>query len=229
MLTTEQEKICKLRLDEHKHKTYEINLNIGKTFLSKFLVYSGVFRPETTSAIYMARFLEKNKSYYSGKRVLDLCCGTGIQGIITAFNGANYVCLSDICENAIANAKENVKNYGLVSIVDVFQGDLFENVKGQYDLIICNHPFFDADPLPNEPITRAWFNNGELLSRFFIDANKYLKENGICLLPFFQFAGEKNDPINARKFGYNVNLVYNEFVDDNNIQKGDFNIDEIKI
>ncbi len=223
VLTAKQKKICDLRLAEHKHKRYEVDIKLADITLKNFIVDSDVFRPETTSGFYLARFLSGHKDLYNGKEILDMCCGSGIQGVVMGLKGAKRVSFRDISIEAVKNAKENVQRFGLSSKSVVSQGDLFDNIKGKFDVIVCNHPFFDSDPLKNEPITRAWFNSGELIVRFLREAPNYLKDGGIILIPFFPFAGKKNDPkLHAKKQGYKVEIIHNEIISDENIQKGEF-------
>lgn len=46
---------------------------------------------------------------------------------------------------------------------------------------------------------------GELIKRFFIEAKKHLKKDGVIIMPYFHLAGAINNPqIQAPKFGYKV-------------------------
>ena len=222
-LTKEQEYMCALRLKEHQHEDYTTDINLGCLFLKGYFVRKSVFRPETTSGIYLARYLANNAQYFKGKSVLDLCCGSGIQGIVMGKFGAKKVHLSDISPEAVLNTQENISRFGLKATVSC--GDLFENIGEKFDLIVCNHPFFDNDPDPNNPITKAWFNRGELLQRLLSQAPTYLNSGGKILMPYFPFAGKINDPsLQAAQHGYVALKVHEETIDDANIQKGVFNV-----
>ena len=74
------------------------------------------------------------------KDVLDLCTGSGCIGISLAVLGAcRSVTLSDASEEALAVAREN----GLAHSVDVafVKSDLFEEVDGDFDIIVSNPPY----------------------------------------------------------------------------------------
>lgn len=225
-LNPEQWELNKKRIAEHKHPTYQIDLDVGSGILLKgFSVHPNVLRPEKTSAIYFARYLASCDLDFSGKEVLDLGCGTGIQGIMAAIRGAQKVVMSDIAEHAVANAFENVRIQRLEALVDVRKSDLFEAVNESFDVIIFNQPFFAEKPLPDEPITIAIFDEGELIRRFFLEAKKHLKKGGIIIMPFFHFAGTTNDPgIRGPEFGYNIASKTSVEVNDDNIQKGTFSV-----
>jgi len=75
----------------------------------------------------------------TGKRVLDLGCGTGVIGIAAAKKGAEVVCLDinrDAVDITLANAALNrVK-------LEAFASNGFDAVRNQdaFDLVICNAP-----------------------------------------------------------------------------------------
>jgi hypothetical protein len=113
--------------------------------------------------------------------------------------------------------------YHLLDKAEFVCGDLFENVKGKFDVIIFNHPFFEEFSDLKNPITRAWFNNGELIQKFLKEAINYLNNGGVIIMPFFPFAGQTNNPgIQGEKNGYVVKLLHKENEDDQNLQKGEF-------
>lgn len=223
-LTKEQKEICDKRLVEHQHNDYFVDIKLSDSFILKdFFVKKGVFRPENTSGYYFARYLVSHPELYSGKSILDLGCGTGIQGIVCGLNGASKVILSDVSDLAKLNVEQNLKTFSLLNKSSVVCGDLFEKVKGKYDVILFNHPFFDNKFDENNPITRAWFDDGKLLTRFYADVALYLNEGGQIIMPFFPFAGHTNDPlIQGERNSFTVNVIHQENVDDNNLQKGKF-------
>ncbi|MEN9405659.1 MAG: hypothetical protein RLY47_618 [Candidatus Parcubacteria bacterium] len=229
-LTDEQRELIKLRIKEHTHPRYTTDILLDQDVILKDLVvYPDILRPEKTSALYFARFLFLNKDIYKDKEVIDMGCGCGIQGILMATYGAHHVLLSDIFQTAVQNTIENIKNAGLESKTSVTQGDLFETIDSTADVIIFNHPFFPAEMDPDIPVTGAMCNDGELIHRFFDEAPRYLNEGGILIMPFFDFAGEINNPeIQGMKHGYTVRKVHAIEIDDENIQKGGFLVYELK-
>ncbi|MGQ9427050.1 50S ribosomal protein L3 N(5)-glutamine methyltransferase [Gilvimarinus sp. F26214L] len=86
-------------------------------------------------------------------KVLDLCTGSGCIGIATALAFPEaLVDLSDISRAAHTVAEHNLLAYGLQDRVRAVEGDLFSAVEGeQYDLIVCNPPYVDAEDLAAMP------------------------------------------------------------------------------
>jgi methylase of polypeptide subunit release factors len=230
-LTPEQKEICNKRLIEHQHKDYFIDINFNPNFtLNNLFVMKGVFRPETTSGFYLAKFLANNLKIFLKKKVLDLGCGSGIQGITCALNGASQVVFSDISELAVKNAKINTQSYNLLDKTSFNCGNLFKNITEKFDIIIFNHPFFDSLPLKEEPITRAWFDDGELLKRFLKEAPNFLNKEGLIIMSFFPFAGKTNNPkVQGQKYNYQIEKIHEENINDQNLQKGLFQIFSLKV
>lgn len=222
-LTTEQEVICNERLKEHRHADYTVNLQLPDLNLRGFHVAKEVLRPEKTSALYLARFLAGRADLLKDRAVLDMGCGSGIQGVVAALSGAKSVLFSDISEQAFKNTEINVARFRIKSRSRVIKGDLFENVYRKFDVIIFNHPFFPSTPLADEPVTKAWFDEGQLLQRFLEEAPLHLHEGGMIIMPFFEFAGDTNNPyLQGMKQGYTVEQAHTDYIDDANLQKGKF-------
>ena len=75
--------------------------------------------------------------------LLDLCCGSGVLGITVAAKTNNAVTLADVSKDALKVAKQNAKlNKARVHLV---QSDMFENIKGKYNAIVCNPPYVESD------------------------------------------------------------------------------------
>lgn len=86
------------------------------------------------------------------ERILDLCTGSGCIGIGAAsvFEDAS-VDLTDISADALAVAESNIDLHELRGRVRTVQSDVFENISGQYDIIVCNPPYVDAEDLADMP------------------------------------------------------------------------------
>ncbi len=78
-------------------------------------------------------------------RILDLCTGSGC--ILLSVLSLSEVPLlgtgSDISEQALAVAEENARRLGVTA--EFIQSDLFENLTGTYELILCNPPYIPTD------------------------------------------------------------------------------------
>jgi len=93
----------------------------------------GTGHHETTFQM-IAQLLEIN---ISGKRVLDMGCGTGVLAILACMKGASTITAIDIDEWAYENTLENVRSNKCSQII-VKQGgaELLKNTS--YDLILAN-------------------------------------------------------------------------------------------
>ena len=85
--------------------------------------------------------------------VLDLCTGSGCLAILASLNFPNArVDAVDISKGALDVAARNVANYGLEDRLNLLRGDLFAPVGSrQYDLIISNPPYVDAEGMAELP------------------------------------------------------------------------------
>ena len=87
--------------------------------------------------------------------VLDLCTGSGCLAVLAtdAFQNASVDAV-DLSPDALAVADRNVSDYHLHDRVNLIESDMFSRLGGkQYDVIISNPPYVDAesvDALPPE-------------------------------------------------------------------------------
>lgn len=209
-LTQEQQSQIDFQLENHKHSRYEVDIVLtDEKILKNFTVLPDVLRPDKMAALCLARWLFFNNGLYIGKTVIDLGCGSGIQGIVAGVYGAKKVIFSDIALEPIENTKINIEKYNIADKSEIFQGDLFEKIKEKADVIIFNHPFFPVEPQLDIKVSVSMLGGTELINRFFKQVENYLNDNGIIIMPYFQMAGPENDPyLRAPEFGYNVEKVF---------------------
>ena len=85
--------------------------------------------------------------------VLDLCTGSGCLAILAA-HAFPYASVDavDLSLAALAVAERNVADYELQERVNLIESDLFAKLSGrQYDLIISNPPYVDAESVAALP------------------------------------------------------------------------------
>src|ERR1017187_1073496 len=224
-LTEVQRAQLRTQFEAHRHAKYQVDLDFG-IHLPGFVVDSGVMRPENMSSRWLAEYLTRHADRLSEKTVLDMGCGTGIQGVVAALSGAKGVVFADLSSKAIANTRENVLRFGLTDGIEICEsGDLFDCVRAPVDVIIFNHPFFAADPVEEVPVSRAMMDSGDLIHRFFRGARAFCR--GLIIMPFFHLAGDTNDPgVQAPLHGYNV-VRQHKFSVREGLQQGAFSIYEI--
>lgn len=138
----------------------------------------GVFCPTFTNT---TRLLARNMRVRPNDRVLDVCTGSGVLGILAAMRGATVVC-SDVLPDAVACARSNASTNGVASRVDVRIGDLFTSVaKDRFDLIVCNPPLLQGSPVSK--LEGALFDPGlQITRRFVTQAFEHLTPGGRALL-----------------------------------------------
>ncbi len=79
-------------------------------------------------------------------RVLDMCTGSGCIAAYIARNTQAEVVASDISDDALEVARDNLKGLG----VSVVKSDMFDGIDGEFDVIVSNPPYvrtFDIDGL----------------------------------------------------------------------------------
>lgn len=82
----------------------------------------------------------------TAKKVLDIGTGTGLIALMLAQRNSNVkIDAIDINEDAIIQAKENIRNSPFASQITCYHlplQDFHEGQKNEYDLIVSNPPFF---------------------------------------------------------------------------------------
>lgn len=129
----------------------------------------------------------------SPNRILDMCTGGGCIAIALAMQYPKaFVDAVDISADALAVADFNIQHYQLSERVYPIESDLFAALEGQqYDLIVSNPPYVDAqdmDDLPDEfrhepELALAAGEDGlNLVEHILRSAAKQLSPNGWCFI-----------------------------------------------
>ena len=89
------------------------------------------------------------KSVEDGDKVLDMCTGTGCIAIAiakTCRGRGVSVTAADVSDAAIMLARENA-NYNSADVTFIVS-DLFNNIHGRYNIIVCNPPYIKTGEIP---------------------------------------------------------------------------------
>ncbi len=78
-------------------------------------------------------------------KILDMCTGSGAIAITLNKLKGYTVTAVDVSVNALNIAKENAKNN--LANVEFIESDMFKNVSGTYDVIVCNPPYIKTQDL----------------------------------------------------------------------------------
>lgn len=191
----------------HRSKPdYYVDLQIGPIKLPSYYVRRGVLQPDSMTGKPFAEWVYARRELYSGKRVTDMMCGSGILGVVALLSGAEYATFSDITGDAYTCTRQNVCNFELGDRAMVIQADLFDHAcHWPAEVILCNAPFSSESPIEGDDLSLAFMGGTELIHRFFAELPKYLLPGGSLLMPYRKAAGEANDPgIRGPQYGLKV-------------------------
>jgi ribosomal protein L3 glutamine methyltransferase len=86
------------------------------------------------------------------RRALDLCTGNGSLAVLAAMIWPELmVDASDLSTDALAVARINVDKHGLQAHIRLLTSDGLAQVRGPYDLILCNPPYVNAQSMAALP------------------------------------------------------------------------------
>lgn len=199
--------------DEDKIRTNNLSVLIyqGMFILTELSVTYKTFRAKKTDVYigFDSLRLAENITFNKDAYVLDLCSGTGIQGLLAA-RSAKKVISVEINEKASNFAKFNIKLNQLDDIIEVRTGDLYNvlSEKDKFDYIYANAPFI---PMLGDVDCLEFAAGGEdglgLLRNIVNDLPKYLKKNSSTII-FCELLGNKDKVF--------FNCEVKEFLDKNN-------------
>ncbi len=114
----------------------------------EFTVRPGVLIPRRDTEI----LVENALPYCKGKRVLDLCTGSGCIGVSVACLGQpSFMALSDISSDALDVARENAKRHAVQPVF--YQGDFLKAIPEgvAFDVILSNPPYITSCEMETLP------------------------------------------------------------------------------
>jgi len=137
----------------------------------------------------------------NGLRVLDVCAGSGIQGLLCAARGAARVVALEFNLEALATARFNAALNGLEDRFEIRSSDLYASVApGEtFDRIVSNPPFMPVMPDIGYPVCGDGGADGtRLLRRLLEDLPPRLAPRGEALI-YCNVLGTRNSiPFNER-------------------------------
>lgn len=150
-------------------------------------------RPETEHLVEVVLHWAQNNS---APGILDLCTGSGCVALALAMNLRHArITATDISDDALALASENINLYKLAQRIALLKGDLFGAVADgpmEYDVICANPPYVEDDEFPGlSPTIRLYEDPRALVAgddgldairRIVEEAPKFLSEGGLLAL-----------------------------------------------
>lgn len=190
---------------------------MGKFFFKgkEFQVLEGVYEPREDSFLLAENVqIEKNCKCLKAEecKCLDLGCGSGIQTLNLLMQGGKVLAV-DLNEAALKNTVENVERIGLGRELEVRKSDLFEGIseKEKFDCIVFNPPY-----LISEDKSVLELDGGEkgreVLDKFLLDFENYLKDKGVCFFLQSSLNGEKETGKILQEKGFEFEVVAREKV-----------------
>jgi len=170
-------------------------------------VYPEILHPEAMASEAMAHWMHISQYDFHCKKVLDMGCGCGIQGIVALILGANFVSFHDIQKEALRNTQHNLDNLCISPYrYKTSLSDLFSETEGYFDYILFNYPFFEFSEGGTSNPFEISINSKRtsLQESFFSQAHLYLSdENAKVICPYWKKVGYNNNPEKwAKKYGY---------------------------
>ena len=122
--------------------------------------------------------LAENIRFDIGSSVLDLCSGSGVQGLLAAKSASSVVSV-DINEQAINTSNFNKLLNGF-SNIDIINGDLYNAIGDRtFDYIYANPPFIPMIDDVEYPVCGTGGEDGlRVLRKIIYGLPKHIKDNG---------------------------------------------------
>ncbi len=144
-------KILKMKLMQLK-KGVPIEYITKKVHFLNFLlrIYPGVFIPRLETE-YLIELIERMPNF-SPQKILEIGTGCGAISIAlaAAFPKAT-IFATDVSENALACASENIENYNLRKQINLLRCNMFDGLSTTFDLIVSNPPYIPHTRLKSLP------------------------------------------------------------------------------
>jgi release factor glutamine methyltransferase len=174
----------------------------------------GVYPPQHDSQL-LIDMLEKTE-LVRGRRVLDLCTGSGVVAIAAAELGAASVTAFDICPHAVRCSRGNAVHAGVE--IDIREGSCSGALDyAPFDVIVSNPPYVPTPPAGDTgviPITAgpAWAWNAGVDGRMVLDplcesAASLLAAGGSMLLVQSALSGVEQSLESLRSTGLRAEAV----------------------
>jgi release factor glutamine methyltransferase len=179
----------------------------------------GVYAPQQDSHLLID--VMDRAGLLPGRRVVDLCTGSGVVAIGAAERGAAAVTAFDICPRAVRCARANALAVGVD--VDVHVGSWTRAIEfGTYDVVVCNPPYVphapddDIDDIPAH-LGPAWAWDAGPDGRLVLDplctsASGLLDGGGTMLVVQSEFSGVERSLEALRDVGLIAEVVAEQWI-----------------
>jgi release factor glutamine methyltransferase len=181
-----------------------------------FIIHPNVFNPNIFFGTeFLAKELIKAVSEFNPKqpRVLEIGTGAGYMTILAILNGASGAVCTDINSDALANAAENIRRFGMEDRIQIKFSDVYDkvNTDEKFDIIFWNYPFGHI----NKPAEELGMLERALMDPFYRSLDRYVamadkhlnKDGGRLFVGFSTTAGDQQgfEEI-AKKYKWSIAL-----------------------
>lgn len=191
-------------LDRYINENIPVQYLIGHSYFygRKFNVSKDTLIPRSETDYLVKTTLDLIYKQFGEKelRILDLGTGSGAIGITLKLERpSDDITISDISVNALTMAKKNASKHNV--IVDIIHSSWFDNIEGEFDVIVANPPYvssdYEVDQLVAKEPNEALYGGSDGLDPYRIilkEAKNYLKDKSIIA---FEHGYDHKEPLNA--------------------------------
>jgi release factor glutamine methyltransferase len=180
---------------------------------------AGVYQPQQDSRLLVETM--RRTGIIAGRRVLDLCTGSGYVAIAAAELGCASVTAFDICPNAVRCSRDNALGAGVE--VDVREGSWTRAFEcAPFDVVVSNPPYVPAPPDDDRDAIAGdagppWAWNAGPDGRLVLDplcesASNLLCTKGSLLLVQSAFADVQKSLVLLRASGLAADVVASQWI-----------------
>ena len=158
----------------------------------KFYVDERVLIPRSPISEMIQNYFKPWLNNKTAERILEIGTGSGCIAIAMAKYFENsLITATDVSRSALEVASINVKHFSFEKQIELIQSDLFENIRGKYNLIVSNPPYVPRTIMNNLPQEYAFEptkallagDNGlDFIARILHDAPLFLEDDGILVI-----------------------------------------------
>jgi len=180
--------------------------NCKKVFYDELVLY---VHPEVYEPAEDSFALAKQVPALAKGDVLDIGTGTGLLALVAKSEDSDVTGV-DISEVAVENARFNASQNGLEC--KFLASDLFNEVDGDFDLIIFNPPYLPTGEgeVVKGNLDKAWNGGGsgrEVIDRFLDNFQFFLKPEGSVLTLASSLSGVSQTLAKLKKHGFSPKVA----------------------
>jgi release factor glutamine methyltransferase len=179
----------------------------------------GVYAPQHDTRLLIEAMQKTNLA--PGRKVLDLCTGSGVVAVAAAQLGALSVTAFDICPRAVRCSRANAESAGVQ--VNAQIGSVTDALaRGPFDVVVSNPPYMptgpenDSERIPQEAgPARAWSagDDGRLvLDPLCAAAPDLLTDGGTMLIVQSEFSDVEQSLVELRARGLDAEILMWQWV-----------------